>query len=210
MEILRAFDDFRGSLIASPILIFSVGILLSIAIALGSYTGGINWQQLNRFRNQRKPTLDFSGIEPLPSFDLATTQPYPYRPWKAGKYHMTMGLRKMPEEDWLVLDNLYEQEQELRGHLLACNRNGVMQILPGSEEACEETLECVVKFLTKRYPSHFRHPKGDTNYIYNVITNKTFRIAAPLEQCPLEVAAQLAMEDINLLIQGEGETEYYL
>lgn len=116
----------------------------------------------------------------------------------------------MPEEDWLVLDNLYEQEQELRRHLLANNRNGVMQYLPGSEEACEETLECVVTFLTKRFPSQFQHPKGDLNYIRNLVTNKTFKITTPFEQHPLEIVAQLTMEDINLLIRGEGETEYYL
>jgi hypothetical protein len=211
MRILRVFDNLHDTLTASPtaILLF-VGILLSAAIALSSYASIIDLQRWKFFRNRTKPTLSFSGIAQLPSFDIAKTLPHPYRPWKAGPYHMTMGLRKMPEEDWLVLDNLYEQEQELRRHLLASNRNGVMQYLPGSEEACEETLECVVKFLTKRYPSQFQHPKGDFNYIHNLITDMRFKITAPFEQHPLEVAAQLTMEDINLLIQGEGETEYYL
>ncbi|PSS27509.1 hypothetical protein M430DRAFT_82927, partial [Amorphotheca resinae ATCC 22711] len=150
--------------------------------------------------------------KPLPGFDLANTPPYPWRPWRAGKFHMTMGLRKMPEEDWLILDNLYEKEQEFRRHLLETNRNGVMQVLPVAEEACQETLEYIVAFLTRRFPSQFQRPKGKPDYIHNLITNRTFRITAPYEEHPLAVAAQLVMEDINLLLQGEGDdpNQYYL
>ena len=210
MRILRVFDDFHDtwSVLLTSILVS--GILVLVAIALGSYAGIIDRQRLKVFHNRTKPTLDLSNVGPLPSFDIANIPPYPYRPWKAGKYHMTMGLRKMPEQDWLVLDNLYEQEQELRRHLLASNRNGVMQYLPGSEDAYEETLECIVKSLTRRYPSQFQYLKGELNYIQILITNKTFKITAPFEQHPLEVAAQLTMEDIHLLIQGEGESEYCL
>jgi hypothetical protein len=124
---------------------------------------------------------------------------------------MTMGIRKMSEEDWLALDNLYEGEQEFRRYLIKNHRKGVWQTLPGSEEAVEETLEYIVRFLTKRYPQYFQHPKGNTNYIHNRITNKTFKIVAPYEDHPIEVAAQLVMEDINLLMQGDGgDTDYYL
>lgn len=211
METPRFLEGFKDTILVMPSTSIAIlGIVLSVVIALGLNKGFIIWKGFKLYDNRRKKTLDFSDAQPLPSFDLAKTPPHPYRPWKAGKYQMTMGIRKMPEEHWLVLDNLYEQEQELRRHLLETNRNGVMQYLPGSEEACEETLECVVKFLTKRFPSHFQHPKGDLNFIHNLITNKTFKITAPFEQHPLEVAAQLTMEDINLLIQGEGETEYYL
>lgn len=49
---------------------------------------------------------------------------------------MTMGIRKMPEEDWLIIDNKYEEEQELRRYLLETNCDGVMQVLPGTEDAC--------------------------------------------------------------------------
>jgi hypothetical protein len=160
----------------------------------------------------RRPSLDFSGLEPLPGFSVAKSEPYPYRPWKAGKYNMTMGLRKMPEEDWLIIDNKYEEEQRLRRHLLETNRDGVMQVLPGAEEACEEALECIVNFLTRRYPNQFQHLEGKPGYIYNGITKRRLKVTKPYEQHPLEVAAQLTMEDINLLIQGAGgnDQDYYL
>jgi hypothetical protein len=163
------------------------------------------------FRARRR-SLDFSNIEPLPFFDVSKTKPRRYRPWKAGKYNMTMGIRKMPEEDWLVIDNKYEEEQSFRRYLLENQRDGVMQVRPCAEEACEEALDCIVNFLIKRYPSQFQYPKGKQGYIYNGITNRTFKVTKPYEQHPLEVAAQLAMEDINLLMKGSGQDarNYYL
>lgn len=117
----------------------------------------------------------------------------------------------MPEEDWLALDNLYHQEQEFRRYLLKTDPNGVMQCLPGSEVACEEALECIVNFLTRRYPYYFRLLEEKPGYIHNELTNLTLKITAPYEQHPLEVAAQLCMEDINLLLKGAGDdNEYYL
>lgn len=125
---------------------------------------------------------------------------------------MTMGIRKMPEDDWLIIDNLYHQEQDLRRHLLKTDRDGVMQCLPGAEEACKEALQAIVDFLIRRYPSHFHLLKDRPGYIYNAITDRSFKISVPLQQHPLEIAAQLVMEDINLLMQGVGEhpNEYYL
>lgn len=125
---------------------------------------------------------------------------------------MTMGIRKMPEDDWLVIDNLYQQEQELRRHLLETNRDGVMQCLPGAEEACKEALQAIVDFLLRRFPTHFYLLKDRPGYIHNTITDRTFKISEPLQHHPLEIAAQLVMEDINLLMQGVGDNpnEFYL
>jgi len=120
---------------------------------------------------------------------------------------MTMGIRKMPEDEWLVIDNLYDEEQQLRRNLIATDPNGVMQCLPGAQRACEEALAYVVNFLIHRYPSQFKLLKGRPGFILNGITNRTFKISKPYEQHPLEVAAQLSMEDINLLLPGVGKEE---
>ena len=67
-------------------------------------------------------------------------------------------------------------------------------------------------FLTKRYPSLFYLSEKSPGYICNAVTEKEFRIVQPLDMHPLEIAAQLVMEDINLLIQGAGPDpeEHYL
>lgn len=161
-----------------------------------------------------KPPSNETPIEitPLPDFDVAKTKPQPYRPWKSGKFVMTMGLSKLNPEDWLQLDDKYFEEQALRKKLLDEHRNGVMQILPGSEAACIEVLEMIIDYLTRRFPNLFYRPEGKENYIYNSLTGRTFKTSAPYEEPPLEIAAQLVMEDLNILIQGFGEDpeQHYL
>ena len=45
--------------------------------------------------------------EPYPDWDIYRTDPLPYRPFKHGPYHITMGLRTMQWDEWIELDNHY-------------------------------------------------------------------------------------------------------
>jgi hypothetical protein len=120
---------------------------------------------------------------------------------------MMMALRKMEDQDWLLVDNLYLPEQQFRRDLLSTNREGVMQILPGMDDVCEELLETVVHFLLERYPEYFQ--REDKAYIYNAIMDERVRVVKPWDRNPLEIAACLVMEDINLLVKGKDD-EYRL
>ena len=53
--------------------------------------------------------IDFKRPDPAPypSWDVYKTDPLPYRPFKHGPYHITMGLRTMQWDDWIELDNHY-------------------------------------------------------------------------------------------------------
>ena len=44
---------------------------------------------------------------PLLDWDVHKTEPLPYRPFRHGPYHITMGLRTMQWDDWIELDNHY-------------------------------------------------------------------------------------------------------
>lgn len=151
-------------------------------------------------------------IAPLLDFDIDSEEQRPYRPWSSGKFAMTMGIRKLPEDDLFLIDKEYVPQQKFRRYLLAEKREDVMQIMPGSEEACEETLDLVVRFLTKRYPQFFVFVEEKPGYLHNRITDIVFKISKPYEINPLEVAAQLVMEDLNLLMQGAGDDpeQHYL
>ncbi|PQE04701.1 mannosyl transferase protein [Rutstroemia sp. NJR-2017a BBW] len=120
---------------------------------------------------------------------------------------MMMALRKMEDQDWLLVDNLYLPEQQFRRDLLSTNREGVMQILPGMDDVCEELLETVVQFLLERYPEYFQ--REDEAYIYNALMDERVRVVKPWNRSPLEIAACLVMEDINLLVKRKDD-EYYL
>lgn len=44
---------------------------------------------------------------PYLGWDVHKTEPLPYRPFKYGPYHITMGLRTMKWDEWIELDNQY-------------------------------------------------------------------------------------------------------
>lgn len=182
--------------------------LLATILFLISNLSGMNLGLGFRSRHLKLGALGTNvekSVTPLPEFDVENTAPHPYRPWRSGKFVMTMGIQKVEDEsDWLALDNRYHAEQQLRRDLLKTHRQAVMQILPGSEAACIEVLETIVSYLSHRFPHLFFHPNGKLDYIHNRLTKLTFRIKEPFEIPPLEVAAQLTMEDLNLLIQGFG------
>ena len=46
---------------------------------------------------------------PYPGWDVHKTPPLPYRPFKWGPYHITMGLKNMLWDDWIELDNRYTE-----------------------------------------------------------------------------------------------------
>jgi hypothetical protein len=196
----------------SPRLTGLAGILASFVATTAICALFLFRQRFGHFGKTRQRALNFSAVEPLPNFNFTKVSPYPYRPWKAGKYNMTMGIRKMPEDEWLRIDKNYTREQKIKDSLLETDTTSILQCLPDAEEACKETLECVVSFLTRRYPNQFYLLKGRPGYVFNAITQRTLKITAPFEQHPLVIAAQLAMEDMNLLIRGSGgePDEYYL
>lgn len=62
---------------------------------------------------QREPgvwdPVDFKrpAAPPLPDWDVNKTEPRPYRPFRHGPYHITMGLRTMQWDEWIELDRHY-------------------------------------------------------------------------------------------------------
>ena len=53
--------------------------------------------------------IDFKrpAAPPYPNWDVQTTKPLPYRPFRWGSYHITMGLRTMKWDEWIELDNQF-------------------------------------------------------------------------------------------------------
>lgn len=46
-------------------------------------------------------------VSPYLGWDAQKTKPIPYRPFKYGPYHVTMGLRAMKWDEWIELDNRF-------------------------------------------------------------------------------------------------------
>ena len=135
---------------------------------------------------------------------------YPQQPFnQSGRYHMTMGLRKLDLGCWLTIDKTYLTHQKVRTDLLANMKPQVLQCLPGSEDACTEVLDIVVDYLTTKYPAMYRIVEGNkmTRNINNIETGEVFNLNHPFDGMnPLEIAARLVCEDLNVLkkIQEDG------
>ncbi|PBP27091.1 hypothetical protein BUE80_DR002075 [Diplocarpon rosae] len=156
-------------------------------------------------RTTRRPLID---IETKIRQDV---QPYQFPPLKEKtSTRMAMGLKRLDESNWLTLDSAYLPEHSLRRQLLSAAKANVVQCLPGSEAACMEVLQIVASFLSSRFPQHFAiisSPSGPK--IINHLTDEVYPIG-PSCPNPLEVAAQLAMEDFNILTRNPETGEYHL
>ncbi len=120
---------------------------------------------------------------------------------------MTMSLRKLDINNWLTYDNAFEDEHKERLKMVSGPmRDEVVQMLPGSEEACEELLGMIVEYVTKRYPDMFKIV-GD--YIVITPLNEKYRVKKPYERPAMDIAGLLTMDDLYLLMKGQDDL-YYL
>ncbi|KAF8640018.1 hypothetical protein AX17_001262 [Amanita inopinata Kibby_2008] len=155
---------------------------------------------------------------------MAEIKPIPYRPFRWGPYHITMGIRNMKWDDWIELDNEYERYQRIRAHRIRTRGRAVVCVLDdqpglvrGGGEAAIELVHELAEYLSRRYPSAFRvtrHPPNiRNNYQFGwdgappikditiISLNKTHSL--PLDMCDGERAAEKAVEISALLVQDD-------
>ncbi|KAF4602481.1 hypothetical protein EYR40_005689 [Pleurotus pulmonarius] len=104
--------------------------------------------------------------------DLENIQPIPYRPFKPGSYHVTMGIRSMPWDEWIELDNEYLAYHRIRSHRLHTRGPKALAFLPAkvgvvnsAYEAAIELVHELAEYLIRRYPATFRVTRHTSNYI---------------------------------------------
>jgi hypothetical protein len=98
-------------------------------------------------------------------------------PWLA------MGLARVSETEWLVLDDERPAELAERARLLAERHDEVFAALPGTEAAGEEVLGLVTGWLAARGHDVARAP----------------------DVHPLEAAGRLVQEDLVLMVERDGD-----
>ncbi|ODV86176.1 hypothetical protein CANARDRAFT_27439 [[Candida] arabinofermentans NRRL YB-2248] len=140
-----------------------------------------------------------------PDFDYKTAKPYPFRPFKSGKYKMTLATRKADPCDTIVLENTYLERTNLRAQIL--------EEFPHKAFACHDTCipalkECydyVLNFLLKRYPMHFEVLENGTIF-HNIIRDEKFPLdnskLGPEEM--LKILGRTIEEDLLLMLKNSG------
>ncbi|KAJ5131156.1 uncharacterized protein N7515_007195 [Penicillium bovifimosum] len=145
---------------------------------------------------------------PYPDWDVHSTKPIPYRPFRYGpKYFITMGLRSMKWDEWIELDNHYLKYHGDKARRIKERGSKCCRTAPEAMDAAIELLEELCAYLPERYPSMFtKTPTGITN----TVTNETFNITQrPLPEDPMATAARLVQDDLAIMIE-RPDGEYYL
>jgi Haem-dependent oxidative N-demethylase, alpha subunit-like len=123
--------------------------------------------------------------------------------FEPGPFRLAMGLTAAPPSAWFEIDKRYPEELALRRALLQSQRDEVLIVTPGSEPACQETLDHLAAHLPEHHPAWFSR---EGNHLYNHLNNETWSLADP--PCtPLELAGRLVQEDL-CIIQLRGDTPF--
>ncbi|KAF2711420.1 hypothetical protein K504DRAFT_453268 [Pleomassaria siparia CBS 279.74] len=143
-----------------------------------------------------------------PSWDVATTKPLPYRPFRYGpKYNVTMGLRTMHWDDWIELDSDYMKYHDLKAQRIAERGSKCSTTAPEAMDGAMELLEELVDYLPMRYPSLYRRTGVGMD---NVVTGESFDIVErPLAEDPMQMCARFVQDDLAIMFE-RPDGQYYL
>ncbi|KAK3110718.1 hypothetical protein LTR53_014710 [Teratosphaeriaceae sp. CCFEE 6253] len=157
----------------------------------------------------RRPTAP-----PYPDWSVTDTKPLPYRPFRHGPYHITMGLRTMHWDEWIELDNHYprfhaDKQRRIAERGAKCCRTDRSD--PRVWDGAVELLEELAAYLPERYPSMFR--KTDVG-IDNVATGESINIRdltlnGGEPEDPMQLAARLIQDDLAIMFERD-DGQYYL
>lgn len=132
---------------------------------------------------------------PYPDWSIETAKPLPYRPFRYGpKYFVTMGLRPMPWDSWIELDNHYPHFHSTKTRRIQERGDRCCRTAPEAYPAAVELLEELCVYLPARYPSLYR--KTDVG-MDNLWSGESFDIATdPLAEDPMQMAVSSMLHRI--------------
>lgn len=113
-------------------------------------------------------------------FDWRTAHPKQYRPFKP-IYHITMGIARSKESDFLLMESTYldsvkyrakvAEIQPLETCLVATEPKVSRKCASETQNAVEELYDYVVKYMLRKYPAYF---VAAGNEVTNMVTNDVF------------------------------------
>ncbi|RAH78383.1 hypothetical protein BO86DRAFT_458496 [Aspergillus japonicus CBS 114.51] len=118
------------------------------------------------------PSGETTTITPLTDFNYRTINPIDYRPFKTMQ-HVSMGIKKMPKEEWIRIDRGYLDRIEERKQVMQTNPKEVFGSNLIVDPAIAELYEEVMDLLPRRYPTMFEL-RGKT--LHNKVTNQSYSV----------------------------------
>ncbi|KZT74534.1 hypothetical protein DAEQUDRAFT_720712 [Daedalea quercina L-15889] len=190
-------------------------------------TGNGKTRAQDRQHGEWEPvTFDYPQVE-VCTDELSTIKPIPYRPFRWGEYHVTMGIRKMSWNEWIEIDQNFVAHHKLReyrirtrGERLVKTNDTQPGIVASGREAARELVYELAEYLSRRYPDIYRvirkgkNEKGVFGW-YGEAQIQTITVV-PLqttynleEEDPMTLSALLIQEDLVIMVEG-SDGRYYL
>ncbi|PBP27236.1 hypothetical protein BUE80_DR001872 [Diplocarpon rosae] len=155
------------------------------------------------------PPMEFTRptASPAPDWNVHTSKPQAYRPFRHGPYHITMGLRNMDWDEWIELDNQYLRYHADKATRIVERGSKCSYTAPAAFDGAVELLEELTGYLPERYPSLYRKtPVG----MDNLVTGESFNLVErPLLEDPMQMAARMTQDDLAIMFEKE-DGQYYL
>ncbi|QRV75034.1 actin-related protein 10 [Ceratobasidium sp. AG-Ba] len=161
----------------------------------------------------------FPAPDPLPDFSLETarTRDYVYvNKTLRYPYYQTMAHQPLSPNNWIELSSSYRWYLAEKKRVIAEQGKKVIDSLPENDAACGELLECVVDFLTTRYPGLFdrlaeTRDEKELDGIYSHVTEERYQWS---KGCPpegvegLRIISRLTENDF-LMARGREDGHIY-
>lgn len=155
-----------------------------------------------------------NDIVPIDSqFSWKTEKPRKYRPYKRGPFHMTMGIKTLDHNEWLLLEDTYKDATDLKKHITQTETKHTVLANPAAKECLFETYDLCLNYLLLRYPQYFVVDEKDNSLVHNKIRNeKIYRDPKPYFDLEIMVKtlSQTMEEDFLILMLDDKTDQYYL
>ncbi|CAF9905184.1 MAG: hypothetical protein HETSPECPRED_004905 [Heterodermia speciosa] len=143
---------------------------------------------------------------PYPGWDIETTKPLPYRPFRYGPYHITMGLRTMQWDDWIELDSEFPRFHADKTRRIAERESKCCITAPEAYDGAVELLEELADYLPQRYPTLYSRTADSITNMWN---NQTISLTQPLASDPITLCSLLVQDDLAIMFE-KPDGQYYL
>lgn len=157
--------------------------------------------------NEKKQNCEFKTPvpPPYPDWSVETTKPLPYRAFRYGpKYQVTMGIRSIPPQEWIELDNHFPKYHADKAARIAERGEKCVTTHPDAYPAALELLQELTDYLPARYPSMYKRTAVGLD---NIWSGESFNIVErPLKEDPMAICARLVQDDLAIMIeQPDGQ-----
>ncbi|KAF3385363.1 hypothetical protein F1880_002764 [Penicillium rolfsii] len=166
-------------------------------------------------RHSKEAFNNSSKIEPIRNFELNSTKPPNFRPFKP-KYHLTMGIETVDRNDLVLFDQTYSERISLRESLLRQHFDDVVGVTNESNARIRLAVQELYNYLFQtylpvRYPSIFKtceSKNGSAAVLENLVTRQILPMTMTDSislHLALRTIAQNVDEDFFILLPQKQE-----